>query len=88
MGFLNKIKSLFGGSATSSKTPNKVVTGKITHFNYRKGYGFVESQEIDSKIFLHVSELSEGKARKGKKVEFKPQQTDKGVKATQVVVLN
>lgn len=90
MGFFDKVKAIFGGggSPSATKSSKKVVTGKITHFNYKKGYGFVEAEDIDTKVFLHVSELSGGRARKGKTVEFKPEQTEKGIKATQAVVLN
>jgi cold shock CspA family protein len=88
MGFFTKIKEVFGVKTDSSGLNfNQKVTGKITHFNYRKGYGFIEAPEFGDKIFLHVSELS-GKARTGKQIEFKPEKTDKGVKATQAVVLN
>lgn len=90
MGFLNKIKEVFGmkdqgGAATTDL--GKKVTGKITHFNYRKGYGFIEAPQFEDKVFLHVSELS-GKARTGKDIEFMPERTEKGIKATQAVILN
>ncbi len=87
MGFLDKLKSIFGGSNGSSNLPSGKITGRIVHFNYRKGYGFVEADNVENKIFLHVSELT-GKARKGKKVEFKIEKTEKGVKATEAVILN
>ena len=86
MGFIDKIKSLFGSSSTPTVPKGKLV-GEITHFNYKKGYGFVQVPQMESKVFLHVSELS-GKARKGKKVEFSMEATDKGVKATEAVILN
>ncbi len=100
MGFLTKLKSIFGGSdagaTTTTTVPSRATAqngkdnkyvGKITHFNYKKGYGFVEVPQMENRVFLHVSELS-GKARKGKQVEFVLEATDKGVKATEAVILN
>ena len=80
---------MFGGGSTSKTeaAPSGTKTGKIIHFNYRKGYGFIESDGIENKVFLHVSELT-GKARKGKKVEFKIEKTEKGVKAKEAVILD
>ncbi len=89
MGFLDTLKGIFGGSkstSTSSSSSEKM-KGKIVHFNYRKGYGFVETDGIENKIFLHVSELT-GKARKGKQVEFKIEKTEKGIKAKEAVILD
>lgn len=89
MGFLDTLKGIFsgGGNSKSTSTQSGTKTGKIIHFNYRKGYGFIESDGIENKIFLHVSELT-GKARKGKKVEFKIEKTEKGVKAKEAVILD
>lgn len=88
MGFLDSIKNLFGFSNSSNGSISKsMLTGEISHFNYRKGYGFIEVPEMENRIFLHVSELS-GKARKGKKVEFKLETTDKGVKAKDAVIID
>lgn len=93
MALLQKIKSFFGTKKTSTRTrspnngKNNALKGEIIHFNYRKGYGFVDAPDCDKRVFLHVSELS-GKAKKGKMVEFVPEFTDKGIKATKAVVLN
>ena len=87
MGFLDNIRKFFGGGTpVSGHSVDGKVTGKITHFNYRKGYGFVDAPHVGDKVFLHVSELS-GRAKTGKKVEFIPLHTDKGIKATHAVVL-
>lgn len=88
MGFLDTIKGIFGGAKSgSTSSPSGKMTGKIIHFNYRKGYGFVEADGVENKIFLHVSELT-GKARKGKGVEFKIEKTEKGVKAKEAIMLD
>lgn len=36
-----------------------MTTGKIKWFNPAKGYGFIESSELDSDVFLHISALQE-----------------------------
>ena len=87
MGFLDTLKGIFGGASSSSTSLSGKMKGKIVHFNYRKGYGFVEADGVENKIFLHVSELT-GKARKGKQVEFKVEKTDKGIKAKEAVILD
>ncbi|MCA9386366.1 cold shock domain-containing protein [Candidatus Dojkabacteria bacterium] len=33
-------------------------TGKVKWFNQEKGFGFIKSDEDESDVFLHVSELN------------------------------
>ena len=36
-----------------------MTTGKIKWFNPTKGYGFIESSELEGDVFLHISALQE-----------------------------
>ena len=36
-----------------------MTTGKIKWFNPAKGYGFIESSELDGDVYLHISALQE-----------------------------
>ena len=47
-------------------------TGKITHWNRNKGYGFITPQSGDKRVFFHVSDFQGGKSqvRKGELVEY------------------
>ena len=36
-----------------------MATGKIKWFNPTKGYGFIESSELEGDVFLHISALQE-----------------------------
>ena len=59
--------------------------GKVLWFNYRKGYGFIDSKEFDSNIFLHHSEfLKEMYIHEGSEVVFEARFSEKGLKAYKV----
>mgnify|MGYP000963908141 CR=1 FL=1 len=36
-----------------------MTTGKIKWFNSAKGYGFIETSELSSDVFLHISALQD-----------------------------
>ena len=84
MGILNKFKSLFGSSKSK---PSDSLKGEIVHFNFKKGYGFIESESLEERLFFHVTEL-DGKARKGKKVSFSTNTNDKGLHACNIKLLD
>jgi len=62
--------------------------GKVKWFNNEKGFGFIESEEVNEDIFVHYSSiLSEGYKSlvEGQYVEFELVRTDKGLQAKNVV---
>ena len=34
-----------------------MVTGTIKWFNYKKGYGFIESEASNKDVFIHITQL-------------------------------
>ena len=62
--------------------------GKVKWFNSSKGYGFIQSDEIEKDIFVHYSVI-EGDGYKslteGETVEFEITDGPKGPQATSVV---
>ena len=63
--------------------------GTVKWFNRRKGFGFITSAD-EKDYFVHHSSLQEGKAflNDGEKVTFEPTKTEKGLQATNVVVVS
>ncbi|NRB61859.1 MAG: cold shock domain-containing protein [Saprospiraceae bacterium] len=79
--FLNKIKNFL------SPVARKRATGKVKYFNRRKGYGFIETKEVDPDIFVHVTDLEDFVSR-GDHVEFKITKSDKGYEAKNVKLVH
>jgi CspA family cold shock protein len=56
--------------------------GTITRWLNGRGYGFIEPEEGDEDIFLHLSEVEDAYLiEEGKEVEFQVQDTYKGQRA-------
>lgn len=58
-------------------------TGKIKYFNKKRGYGFIEAENIDHRIFVHITDLK-GRARVGYKVQFDLEENKQGYQARNV----
>jgi cold shock protein len=66
------------------------VTGTVKWFNGAKGFGFIERKEGED-VFVHFTAIrGEGfrNLQEGQSVEFGITQGQKGLQATDVVVLN
>jgi len=64
--------------------------GKVKNFNNEKGYGFIKTEE-GKDLFFHYSELQmEGfkSVNAGDKVEFEVVETEKGLRAVNIKVIN
>ena len=60
--------------------------GKVKWFNNEKGYGFIESNELED-IFIHYSAIKKDgykELKEGEVVEFKMIKTSKGLQAIDV----
>jgi CspA family cold shock protein len=86
---LNWIKSLFSSDNASATTNKKRPrsgdrkTGVIRYFNHKRGFGFIESPETETDIFVHVKDV-QGRLRKGDRVSFSIIEEKKGPRATEV----
>ena len=61
--------------------------GVVRWFNYKKGYGFLSSNEFKEEIFLHHSEfVKEDYLREGSTVTFDMVQGEKGLKAKNIAL--
>lgn len=61
--------------------------GIVRWFNYQKGYGFIDSKEFESDIFLHHSEfIKDEYIHEGSTVIFESQGGEKGLKAIKVTL--
>lgn len=58
-------------------------TGKISFFNYEKGFGFIKDQLSQESIFVHINDLP-GPVKENDRVIFEVGQGPKGLKAINV----
>ncbi len=62
--------------------------GVVKRWLSMRGYGFIQTDEIDKDVFVHYTGLKNARdLREGDKVKFEIQETDKGPKAIEVEVL-
>ena len=64
-----------------------MLNGKVKWFNNEKGFGFIESGELED-IFVHYSSIRSNGYKslvEGQYVEFELVRTDKGLQAKNVV---
>lgn len=58
-----------------------ILKGKVKWFNPAKGFGFIEREDKEKDVFIHISAVKEAGIQKlfeNDKVEFELSQDDKG----------
>ncbi len=81
--FLKKLLSLF---KPKTQAPTKFTNGTVKFFDRRKGFGFIRIDATGREVFVHASDLKEMVDR-GYRVMFALEETDKGLQARQVSIL-
>jgi CspA family cold shock protein len=62
-------------------------TGTVSRFNNIKGYGFINSDDLETEVFVHFSEVNmtgHKELKIGQRVSYVLMQGDKGPYATNV----
>jgi CspA family cold shock protein len=80
-------QKLFGSSTTQNQnaSSNGRKAGEVRFFNRRKGFGFIESPDLDKDIFVHARDLNQS-IKKGDKVTFLIGEDSKGPRAVDVAL--
>jgi CspA family cold shock protein len=63
-------------------------TGKVKFFNETKGFGFIIEDETNKEFFVHITEVQGDVLQEDDKVEFEIAESDKGLNAVEVNVIN
>jgi CspA family cold shock protein len=61
-----------------------MANGTVAFFHDRKGYGFIETEDADEDVFVHMDDVEGPDLEEGEEVEFDIEQADKGPRATNV----
>ncbi|MFB6206996.1 MAG: cold-shock protein [Haloglomus sp.] len=58
-----------------------MASGKVDFFNDTGGYGFIETDEADDDVFVHMDDVEGADLEEGEELEFEIVETDKGPRA-------
>ncbi len=82
MSILKTVKSWFSSSNRKSSN-SSIKFGVVNYYNRSKGYGFIESQDLKERVFLHISNADK-KLKIGDPVSFTLAKNEKGFIAENV----
>ena len=75
---LQKLANLF-----RKKTDSPAKKGSVKHINYKRGFGFLNVEGMESEVFFHFSDAA-GRLRRGDQVDFKLIKESRGWRATEL----
>lgn len=78
--WLKKILNYFKSNGSLQKK------GRVKFFNRKRGYGFIEPDNMERDVFVHVTNL-EDQISKGDQVAFEVEASAKGLEARNVRLL-
>jgi CspA family cold shock protein len=81
-----KLKAFFTFSTPENTKKPLRKEGTIKYFNRKRGFGFIRSNQTVKDIFVHVRDLK-GSIHKGDRVKFQVEESDKGLRARNVEVV-
>jgi CspA family cold shock protein len=59
--------------------------GTVKFFHDKKGYGFIENDDLEDDVFFHISEVDgEDELEEGTDVTFETEEGDRGPEAVEV----
>lgn len=59
--------------------------GTVKFFHDKKGYGFIENDDLEDDVFFHISEVEgEDELEEGTDVTFETEEGDRGPEAVEV----
>ena len=61
--------------------------GEVKFFHDMKNYGFINPEDQEDDVFVHISDVDGESLSEGDEVEFETEQGDKGPRAVYVKVL-
>ena len=61
-----------------------MATGKVDFFHDRKGYGFIETDDSDDDVFVHMDDVQGADLSEGDELEFDIESSPKGPRAANV----
>ena len=64
-----------------------MATGKVARFFDQKGFGFIQPDEGDKDLFVHINEVEGGQLQEGDTVEYDETEGPKGKQASNVKVV-
>ena len=64
-----------------------MATGKVARFFDQKGFGFIQPDEGDKDLFVHLNEVEGGQLQEGDSVEYEEADSPKGKQANSVKVV-
>ena len=70
--------------ASQESKQDLMYNGRVSSYEVNKGYGFINQEKTNDRVFFHFKVLNEDVAV-GDKVQFSKELTEKGTRATRII---